>query len=174
MGLRGECRILSVPPVNNKNIIVMYIYHALINALSAHMMHVNLNMMFCTHVEHSPTRHSTTWWSERKLVGKEGGAKSSNVKPSVYFSVSIIHRCHCAYDCMLMFLVVGSASIQDFRQYCKWSVWHTAFKCFQKCPALGTFSQPYNSLAISREAVASLVQTASFFSGVCVCVCVAN
>ena len=34
----------------------MYIYHALINALSAHMMHINLNMIFYTHVEHSPTK----------------------------------------------------------------------------------------------------------------------
>ena len=33
----------------------MYIYHALINALSAHMIHVNLNMIFYTHVKHSPT-----------------------------------------------------------------------------------------------------------------------
>ena len=34
----------------------MYIYHALISALSAHMIHINLNMIFCTHVEHSPTK----------------------------------------------------------------------------------------------------------------------
>ena len=33
----------------------MFIYHALINALSAHMIHINLNMIFYTHVEHSPT-----------------------------------------------------------------------------------------------------------------------
>ena len=33
----------------------MYIYHALISALSAHMIHINLNMVFYTHVEHSPT-----------------------------------------------------------------------------------------------------------------------
>ena len=26
----------------------MYIYHALINALSAHMIHINLNMIFYT------------------------------------------------------------------------------------------------------------------------------
>ena len=32
-------------------IIIMYIYHALINALSAHMIHVNLNIIFYTHVE---------------------------------------------------------------------------------------------------------------------------
>ena len=37
-------------------IIIMYIYHALINALSAHMIHINLNMIFYTHVEYSPTK----------------------------------------------------------------------------------------------------------------------
>ena len=31
-------------------IIIMY------NALSAHMIHINLNMIFYTHVEHSPTK----------------------------------------------------------------------------------------------------------------------
>ena len=34
----------------------MYIYHALINALSAHMIHINLNMIFYTRVKHSPTK----------------------------------------------------------------------------------------------------------------------
>ena len=29
---------------------------ALINALSAHMIHIHLNMIFCTYVEHSPTK----------------------------------------------------------------------------------------------------------------------
>ena len=37
-------------------IIIMYIYHVLINALSAHMIHINLNMIFCTHIEHCPTK----------------------------------------------------------------------------------------------------------------------
>ena len=37
-------------------IIIRYIYHALINTLSAHMKHINLNMIFYTHVEHSPTK----------------------------------------------------------------------------------------------------------------------
>ena len=32
-------------------IIIMYIYHALINALSAHMIHINLKMKFYTRVE---------------------------------------------------------------------------------------------------------------------------
>ena len=39
-------------------IIIMYIYHALINALSAHMIHINLNMIFYTRVEHSPTKNN--------------------------------------------------------------------------------------------------------------------
>ena len=34
----------------------MYIYYALINALSTHVIHINLNMIFYTHVEHSPTK----------------------------------------------------------------------------------------------------------------------
>ena len=37
-------------------IIITIIYHALINALSAHMIHINLHMIFYTHVEHSPTK----------------------------------------------------------------------------------------------------------------------
>ena len=37
-------------------IIIMYIYHALINALSAHMIYINLNMIFYTHVKHIPTK----------------------------------------------------------------------------------------------------------------------
>ena len=31
-------------------IMIMYIYHALISALSAHIIHINLNIIFCTHV----------------------------------------------------------------------------------------------------------------------------
>ena len=34
----------------------MYIYHALTKPLSAHMIHISLSMIFCTHVEHSPTK----------------------------------------------------------------------------------------------------------------------
>ena len=34
----------------------MNIYHMLINALSVHMIHLNLNTIFYTHVEHSPIK----------------------------------------------------------------------------------------------------------------------
>ena len=37
-------------------IIIMYIYHVLINTSSAHMIHINLNTILYTHVEHSPTK----------------------------------------------------------------------------------------------------------------------
>ena len=37
-------------------IIIMYSYHALIKALIAHIMHICLNTIFYTHLEHSPTK----------------------------------------------------------------------------------------------------------------------
>ena len=37
-------------------IIIIYIYYPLINALNAHMIHINLDMILYTHVEHSPTK----------------------------------------------------------------------------------------------------------------------
>ena len=36
-------------------VIIVYISHALINALSTHKIHINLNTIFCAHVERSPT-----------------------------------------------------------------------------------------------------------------------
>ena len=46
----------------------MYIYHALINALSAHMIHINLNIIFYTHVEHSPTKTVYIKYSKNDFV----------------------------------------------------------------------------------------------------------
>ena len=34
----------------------MHIYYVLINIRSAHMLHINLDTLFHTHVEHSPTK----------------------------------------------------------------------------------------------------------------------
>ena len=39
-------------------IIIMYIYHMLTNVLSTHIIHINLNMIFYTHVEHSPIKNN--------------------------------------------------------------------------------------------------------------------
>ena len=37
-------------------IIIMYIYHALISVLSTHTIHINLNTIFYTDIEHSPAK----------------------------------------------------------------------------------------------------------------------
>ena len=61
----GDCRMCCVLASLKRGqnciiiiilIIIKYIYHALINALSAHMIHIILNMIFYTHVKHSPTK----------------------------------------------------------------------------------------------------------------------
>ena len=47
---------ISAPSLISFNVIViMYIYHAFIDALSTHMINI-INLIFCTHVEHSPTK----------------------------------------------------------------------------------------------------------------------
>ena len=48
----------------------MYIYHALINALSAHMIHINLNIIFYTHVEHSSTKTIYIKYYKRNIYKK--------------------------------------------------------------------------------------------------------
>ena len=48
----------------------MYIYHALINALRAHMIDINLNMIFYTHVEHSPTKTIYILYYKNKIKFK--------------------------------------------------------------------------------------------------------
>ena len=47
----------------------MYIYRALINALSAHMIYINLNMIFYTQGEHSPTGAKIPWEEESFQFG---------------------------------------------------------------------------------------------------------
>ena len=49
----------------------MYIYHALINALSAHMIHINLNTIFYTHVEHLPRRASCLYIGVMSLYRRD-------------------------------------------------------------------------------------------------------
>ena len=58
-GCRCSCRTWQTK-------VIMYIYHALINALSAHMTHVNLNIIFYTHVEHSPTKTIYMKYTEKQ------------------------------------------------------------------------------------------------------------
>ena len=52
--------LLLLLPLLLITIIIMYIYNVLINALSAHMIYINLNLIFYTHVEHSPNNNNNT------------------------------------------------------------------------------------------------------------------
>ena len=47
----------------------VYIYHALIDALNAHTVHVNLNTMFYTHVEQGPASaiHIKYYLKQKKM-----------------------------------------------------------------------------------------------------------
>ena len=47
----------------------MYFYLTLISALSAHMIHINLNAIFYTHIEHSPTKTIYTKYHTEKTNG---------------------------------------------------------------------------------------------------------
>ena len=55
-------------------LIIMHISDALINALSAHMIHINLNMIFYTHVEHMPTQSQHTDYTNLNLHNLERAA----------------------------------------------------------------------------------------------------
>ena len=48
----------------------MYIYDALINTLSFHMIHINLNMIFYMYVEHSPTKTIYIKYYKEKQINK--------------------------------------------------------------------------------------------------------
>ena len=50
-GKLNECPDLII-------MIIMYTYRALINALSVHAIHINLNKIFYSHVTHSPIKNN--------------------------------------------------------------------------------------------------------------------
>ena len=66
----------------------MHIYHALINALSAHMIHITLNMTFYTHVDHSPTKTTHT-----KTYGVKLEASSFGKSIFSGTNISIMKNC---------------------------------------------------------------------------------
>ena len=57
---------------------IMYIYYALIDAMIAHMMRININTSFYTHAEHSPTDaiHTKDYLKEK--------TKSNKIKALVF------------------------------------------------------------------------------------------
>ena len=68
--------------------IIMYIYCALINAVSSHIIHINLNMIFYTHVEHSRIKffyikyYTETRTHTQLRASLPGGRNSSVVRAS--------------------------------------------------------------------------------------------
>ena len=68
---------------------IMYIYHVLINALNAHMIHININTIFYTQVKHSPTtRHSRLWHLELLPLILTGNYKQIwNITASIKISI---------------------------------------------------------------------------------------
>ena len=79
-------------------IIIMYIYHALINALSADMIHINLNMIFYTHLEHSPTKTIYIKYYTKKQTNKGVNSKRG---------VQSNRRCHCSLQCVTAHCLVS-------------------------------------------------------------------
>jgi len=56
----------------------MYIYHALIATFSTHTIHINLNTIFYTHEEHSPTN---AIYIKYYLILKQQGKKHTQTTP---------------------------------------------------------------------------------------------
>ena len=63
----------------------MYIYHALINALSTQMIHIKLNIILYTHVEHSPIKTIYIKFYMEKGI--------SEVCLWKYNLISFVHQC---------------------------------------------------------------------------------
>ena len=57
-----------------RQFIIIIVIIIIINALNAHMIHINLNKIFYTHLEHSPTETMyTKYYMEKKNVTAEKG-----------------------------------------------------------------------------------------------------
>ena len=86
-------------------IIIMYIYHVLINALSTHIIHINLNMIFYTHVEHRLTQ-STIWKDKQRCISftihTPLSAEDKNICAS-YSDQHCLHLIFCACVCQLVY-----------------------------------------------------------------------
>ena len=108
-------------------IIIMYIYHALINALSAHMIHINLNMIFYTHAEHvqsyqnnlhkvlygKTNKHTHTHDCSR--VWKKGVVKQGLECATDHYVHSHFFQCDCEFKNMLLCHILSMSTWNDKR-----------------------------------------------------------
>ena len=72
-------------------IITKYIYHALIEALSAHVIHINLSTIFYTHVQHSPTN---AIYRKYYVIMKQKKVKGNEFKPFIHDMTQILSLIH--------------------------------------------------------------------------------
>ena len=75
----------------------MYIYHELIDALSTHMMHINLNTIY-THVEHSPT--DAIYLKYRKKQEKVNAMNSDHIYIYIYIGDTDLYTYTHKYNTM--------------------------------------------------------------------------
>ena len=76
---------------SGQTIIIIYIYYALINALSAHMIHINLNVIFYTHAEHSPIKTThTKQHTERQANNDKNVSKWTLYKQAFTFIPTLL------------------------------------------------------------------------------------
>ena len=83
-------------------IIIMYIYHALINALSAHMMLINLNMIFHTHAEQSPNKTTHTKHHTKRPHLPPPPPPHKNQQHWIQVCMTLICIIHTSYMCLRM------------------------------------------------------------------------
>ena len=103
-------------------IIIIYIYHALINALSAHMLHINPNIIFYKHVEHSPTKTThTKHHTEKQTTPPPKKNKKNNYFKCVYDNdlYQTMHTCARAHTPHTMTVAETGYWHQLGRKYCE-------------------------------------------------------
>ena len=80
----------------------MYIYCVLINTLSAHIMRINLNIMFYTHVEHSPIKNKLGQFAFYRQQTEGGKRKQRKKEKEEKATLSFCHLSFALTDSLLV------------------------------------------------------------------------
>ena len=118
--IHTKCGLLPI-------LIITYIYHVLINALSAHMIHINLNMIFYTHVEYSPTKTDNL---HKVLYGKNKQKQAPHTHTHTHTHTHIHLLCGKAETCwphhknMLAYTnyLKTTVAVIHMPKYCWWPI----------------------------------------------------
>ena len=93
---------IKVNNINNNNVYMSCAHsHQLPDCLSDRMIHINLNMIFCTHVEHSPTKAIYIKYCMEKDDRVEQRLRSSGVNSKC--GVESKRRCKSHESCICIF-----------------------------------------------------------------------